>query len=110
MREIQVTMSKLRQNLGSLVSRAAYGKERIILIAHGEAKAAIISVEDLQRLRALNDDRSAHDRFEATLAKADLLRERIQQWQEAHGIKSEDTVDTLNELRAQHDDELNGLR
>jgi prevent-host-death family protein len=59
MSEIQVSMSKLRQNLGSLVNRAAYGGERVVLVAHGEAKAAIIGIEDLQRLQQLRGDSSA---------------------------------------------------
>ena len=45
MNEIQVTMTELRQSLGRLVNRAAFGGERIVLVAHGEPKAAIISCD-----------------------------------------------------------------
>lgn len=110
MHEIQVSMSKLRQNLGSLVNRAAYGGERIILVAHGEPKAAIISVEDLRRLQGLNHEPKAPiGRYSMGLAAADLLQERIREWQERYKVEPEDTVDTLNQIRADHDDELDGL-
>ncbi len=110
MREIQVTMTELRQSLGNLVNRAAYGGEQIVLIAHGEPKAALISVKDLRRLQQFNDNPDSHTgRYGQVLAKSDLLRERIQQWQEAHNIESEDSVETLNHLREERDDELIGL-
>lgn len=111
MSEIQVSMSKLRQNLGSLVNRAAYGGEHIVLVAHGEPKAAIIGIEDLRRLQQLNDYFITHKEQESTvLARADRLREQIRAWQEAHGITPEATAETLDQLRAERDDELLRLR
>lgn len=110
MSEIQVSMTELRQSLGNLVNRAAYGGERIVLIAHGEPKAAIISVEDLRRLQHLSDNLATqYDRHRNVLTKTDRLRERIQQWQEAHNIETEDAVDTLRQLREERDDEIIGL-
>jgi len=50
------------------------------------------------------------DRYTHALAAADLLRERVQRWQEAHGIEAEDSVETLRQLREERDDELAGLR
>jgi prevent-host-death family protein len=110
MGEIQVSMTELRQSLGNLVNRAAYGGEQIVLVAHGEPKAAIISVEDLRRLQQLNDNLATqYDRYTNVLTKTDLLRERIQQWQEAHNVETEDAVETLRHLREKRDDELIGL-
>src|SRR5688500_9531338 len=110
MRETKVTMSKLRQNLGNLVNRAAYGSERIIPIAHGELKAATVRFEDLHRLQQLDNNQfPLSNQYSSVLAEADILREEIRQWQEAHGIEPEDSVDMLNQLRAEHNDELLGL-
>lgn len=110
MSEIQVSMTKLRQNLGNLVNRAAYGGQRIVLISHGEPKAAIIGVQDLQRLQQLNDDLiNQPDRYAHALATADQLRERIREWQKTQGLMPEDTVETLRQLREGRADELHSL-
>jgi prevent-host-death family protein len=110
MSEIQVSMTELRQRLGNLINRVAYGDQWIVLISRGEPKAAIIGVEDLQRLKQLRAGLAAErDQYARSLAAADLLRERIRRWQEAHGIEPEDTVETLRQLRERHDDELAGL-
>ncbi|MDX1522856.1 MAG: type II toxin-antitoxin system prevent-host-death family antitoxin, partial [Anaerolineae bacterium] len=91
-------------------NRAAYGGERIILVAHGEPKAAIISFDDLQRLRQLQDvETRQHNRYTTALANATLVRDRIREWQTTYQIEPEDSVDTLKTLRKERDDEL-GLR
>ena len=111
MGEIRVTMTELRHKLGTLVNHAAYGGARIVLLSRGEPKAAIIGVEDLQRLKQLSAEPSSQpDRYAQALATADLVRERIRRWQEAHGITPEDTVETLRRLQERRDDELAGLR
>ncbi len=111
MSEIQVSMSRLRQNLGSLVNRAAYGGVRIVLVAHGEPKAALVGIEDLRRLQQLNEQIIVQEeRHFTALAAAGRLRERIRQWQEAHNIEPENSVESLTQLRIERDDELLGLR
>ena len=78
------------------MNRAAYGGERIVLLSHGERKAAIVGVEDLERLRQAGTGRdgAAH-----AFAAAGLLRERIRRWQEEQGIQSRDVVETLRAVR-----------
>lgn len=110
MNEIRVSMTTLRQKLGDLVNRAAYGGERIILVSRGQPKAAIIGVEDLHRLEQLSaESTSQTDRYTQALTNAAILRERIQRWQEAHGIEAEDSVETLRRLREERDDTLTRL-
>ena len=110
MAEIQVTMSKLRQNLGSIVNQAAYGGERIILMAHGQPKAAIIGIEDLQQLQQLNHVLGQQQEHQgAALAATAQLRERIREWQETYQIKPESSLETLDRLRTEHDDDLSHL-
>jgi len=111
MRETQVSMTQLRQSLGNLVNRAAYGRERIILVAHGEPKAAIISVDELRHLQQLSDELITQQQQQSTaLSRAEHLRERIRQWQEDRGIEPDDSVQILNQVRAERDDELVHLR
>jgi prevent-host-death family protein len=111
MAETRVSMSELRQRLGDLVNRAAYGGERIVLVAHGQPKAAIIGVEDLRRLQEQSkESTSLEERYRESLAAADLIRKKIKEWQEAHGIQPEDSTETLRQLREARDDELSNLR
>ena len=103
--EIQITMTELRQGLGKLVNQAAFGKDRLILMSHGQPKAAIIGVAELEQLRQLADASTTQaDRYSAALTTTDDLRHRIRKWQESYGVESEDSVDTLNKLRADNDE------
>lgn len=45
-----VTSEVARDQLGELLNRARFGRERIIITRHGERCAAIIGMEDLKRL------------------------------------------------------------
>jgi prevent-host-death family protein len=112
MDEIQVSMTALRQNLGDLVNRAAYGGERIVLVSRGEPRAAIIGIPDLRRLEQAASTRVSEqrDHFDYALEAADRVRERIRRWQEARGIEPGDSVEDLRHLREERDDDLLGLR
>ena len=111
MNEIEVTMTELRQDLGHLVNRAAYGGDRIVLVAHGQPKAAIVGFDDLARLKDL-EDKAADEDEEArqALTLADLVGERIRGWQTSNRVEPEDSVEVLRRLREARDDELSGLR
>jgi prevent-host-death family protein len=104
-------MTELRQNLGHLVNRAAYGGDRIVLVAHGQPKAAIVGFDDLARLKELEDETAAEqDAAQQALTFADLVGERIRGWQASHGVEPEDSVQVLKRLREARDDELSSLR
>ncbi len=49
------TVSEARNNFPELLNRVGYGQERILIERHGKPVAAIISVQDLNRLQALED-------------------------------------------------------
>lgn len=42
-----------RENFSELINQAAYGKQRIILTRRGKPLVAVISIEDLNRLHAI---------------------------------------------------------
>ena len=42
-----------------MLNRAAYGKERVVVTRRGKALAAIVPMEDVQALAALEDERDA---------------------------------------------------
>jgi len=50
-----LTASAVRDSLGDTLNRVAYGRERILLERHGKAVAALISIDDLALLEALED-------------------------------------------------------
>lgn len=110
MSQTLVSMTDLRRELAKVVERVADGKERIILVSHGRPKVAIVSMEDLQWLEQLVPElHNKPSRYTDVLVAADRLREQIRGWQEAHGLKPEDTVETLRQVRATRDHELAGL-
>jgi prevent-host-death family protein len=43
-----------RDNLGPLILRAGFGNERIPITYHGELRAAIVGLRDLERLQSLD--------------------------------------------------------
>ena len=50
-----VSAVQVRKRLAEVIDRAAYGKERVILARRGKAVAAIVSLEDVELLEALED-------------------------------------------------------
>jgi prevent-host-death family protein len=52
----KVPASQARDNLAELISRAAYGKERIVLTRRGKQLAAVVPIEDLRLLEKLQDE------------------------------------------------------
>ena len=80
---MRISIGELERDLSGVINQAAYGKERIVIVSRGKPKAAMIGMEDLERLRKMSSyDREAQI---AWLARADALRERTRRWQAAHG-------------------------
>lgn len=110
--EREVSMTELRQNLAGLINQAAYGHERIVLISHGQPKAAIVGLDELAALQhatpAAADLRQTEE--EDFLATAAILRERIAEWQVAHQVNAADSTDLLREMREEWDGTADLLR
>ena len=68
--------SELRDNLGDALNRVGYRKERIIIEKHGRPAAALVPVEDLEFLRALED------RIDIEAARAALAEPESVPWKE----------------------------
>jgi prevent-host-death family protein len=51
----RLATSAVRNSLGDTINRVAFKGERIVLERHGKAVAALVSVEDLSLLEALED-------------------------------------------------------
>jgi prevent-host-death family protein len=68
-------ISEARGEFSTLVNRAAYRQERVVLTRHGKPIAAIISKEDLEYFEALEDrdDLAAMDAAEADPENAETI-------------------------------------
>jgi prevent-host-death family protein len=72
-----------RNEFSTILNRAAFGKERVILARRGKAIAAVVPVEDVKLLRALEDRADLADAIAAerealekgTTSLADLKRD-----------------------------------
>jgi prevent-host-death family protein len=50
MARTHVSIGRVKRDISDLVNRVAYGGERIVLTSRGKPKAAIVSIEDYERL------------------------------------------------------------
>ena len=104
-----VSMTQAKNGLADVVNRVAYGGERVVLLSRGKPKAAIVSFEDLQVLEGLQEEKKTHRaRMEGWLAEARDLRREILKRRE--GVSLPDSVEMLQELREERDEQILGLR
>jgi len=64
---------KARENFSDLVNRSAYGKERVVLTRRGKGVAAVVPIEDLNLLEAIEDRLDLED-IEKALADPENRR------------------------------------
>ncbi|WP_055588026.1 type II toxin-antitoxin system Phd/YefM family antitoxin [Peterkaempfera griseoplana] len=64
----EIPVTQARAAIADLVNRVAYAGERIALTRHGRTVAALVSAEDLERLRALDADPAAAARAVSELS------------------------------------------
>ena len=65
----QVSTAAARKQISEVINRAAYGKERMILTRRGKQVAAVVPIEDVKLLEAL-EDRMDLEEARASLAQA----------------------------------------
>jgi len=98
MSTVTINLTEVKKSLGEVVNRAAYGGERIVLVSRGKPKAALVSIEDLQLLESLVNERTLRRvRRREALAEADALREAI--LVRRGGVPLPDSVEDLRQLR-----------
>lgn len=98
MNEHQVGIAEARRRLSELINRVAFGEERVLLESRGKAKAALVSLEDLQKLNRLDLEtgKEPEDRWEA-LKRAREVREAIREMRADQPLP--DSGEVLGELR-----------
>lgn len=66
---MSVSTVKAREQLLTVINRAAFGKERIVLTRRGKEVAAVVPIEDMKLLEEL-EDRIDLEEARAALAEA----------------------------------------
>ncbi len=81
----EVSLARLRANIGDVINRAAYAGERVVVTRNGKPAAALIFAEELAYFEALEDTADAAA-LDAALATDDGYRISIEGHAAAHGI------------------------
>jgi prevent-host-death family protein len=61
MAETVASIGQVKRDISELVNRVAYGGDRILLTSRGKPKAALISIEDYERLKRQEHEVRAAD-------------------------------------------------
>jgi prevent-host-death family protein len=71
----QVSIGQVKRDISTLVNRVAYGGERIVLTSRGKPKAALVSMEDYQKLLA--QEGGGQERFLSWMQQARALASEV---------------------------------
>ena len=63
-----VSIAEVKRSISTIVNRVAFGRERIILTSRGRPKAALVSIDDLQKLETLETTSSPPSRAQRKAA------------------------------------------
>ncbi|WP_026529525.1 type II toxin-antitoxin system prevent-host-death family antitoxin [Haematomicrobium sanguinis] len=75
-----LTVGQLKDSLSNAINSASYGQERVGITKHGKLTAALISVEDLELLEALEDASDLHA-YQTAKAEDDGTRVSLEELQ-----------------------------
>ena len=97
-----VSLAQARDRLSALVNDAAHGGQRIVLSSRGRPKAALIGMEDLERLERAETG--------ATIGR-EMLRwiERVEGAQRGQARVARSSIEALREVREEGDAGRNGV-
>ena len=77
----KISTADARKRLANIVNRVAFGKEAFVLTRRGEALAALVSLDDLNLIREIEERMDVEDAWqarsesEATVSWEDLKKE-----------------------------------
>ena len=105
-----IGIAEVKRSISRIVNRVAFGRERIILTSRGKPKAALVSIQDLQKLEEMEGATVFPSRAQrkAALAMAQAVREMT--LARRSGEPFSDVSADLQRLREERDLELTGLR
>jgi prevent-host-death family protein len=74
-----ISTKEAREQLSTVISRAAFTKERVILTRHGKAIAAVVPIEDVELLERLERRIDLED---ARAALAEVQKKGTVSWED----------------------------
>ena len=98
-----VSLAQARDRLSALVNDAAHGGQRIVLSSRGRPKAALIGMDDLERLERAETG--------ATTIGREMLRwiERVEGVQRGQARVKRSSIEALREVREEGDAGRDGV-
>ena len=81
-----IQLVELRNRLGDTINEVSYAGKRLTITRNGKPAAALICIEDLELLEALELKRDSED-FERALAEDDGYRITLEEFQTKHGLR-----------------------
>jgi len=72
----KVGARQARTKFGDMLNQAAYGKDRIVVTKNGKDVAALVPIEDLEMIEALED------RLDVAEARKILANPKLQNWED----------------------------
>ena len=101
MSDVRVSIGQVKRDISTLVNRVAFGGERVILTSRGKPKAAIVSMEDYERLAGAED---AAIRIETWLEASDRLAARMASKVDDREYDADSVIETAgSDLEERHD-------
>ena len=107
MTDEQVAIGTVKRDISELVNRVAYGGERIVLTSRGKPKAAIVSLQDYERLERETAQQNM-ERWRAWLARSDELAKQILARRGGKPIDVDALLDAVRADREERDDAILG--
>jgi prevent-host-death family protein len=80
---IEVPVMQIRANLAEIINKVAYGGERAVLQRRGKPAAALVSMEDLKLLEAMEDRADIKAAKKARKEKGGIT---LDQYRKKHGL------------------------
>ncbi|HFQ93277.1 MAG TPA: type II toxin-antitoxin system Phd/YefM family antitoxin [Anaerolineae bacterium] len=74
---VEISISQVKAGFSEYVNRAAYGRERIVILSRGKPKAVMLGMDDLRRLEELEDALAAAQAIEAYEAGETIPWEQV---------------------------------
>lgn len=107
MSDTAVSIGQVKRDISELVNRVAFAGERIVLTSRGKPKAALVSIEDYEKLKQGQDDERLL-RWQNWLTASDLLAEKILAERDGKPINVDAAWDAYLIERESRDDQILG--
>jgi prevent-host-death family protein len=107
MSDTAVSIGQVKRDISELVNRVAFAGERIVLTSRGKPKAALVSIEDYEKLKQSQDDERIVQ-WQNWLAASDVLAENILAERNGKPVDMDAAWDAYLSERESRDDQILG--